>query len=82
MLTIIFIQYIEEATWLPSIVVVPKKNGKWKICIDFKKLNAPAKKDPYPLSFTNEVINIITRYEAYSFLDGYLGYHQIFITLK
>jgi hypothetical protein len=65
-----------------TIVVVPKKNGKWKICIDFKKLNAPAKKDPYPLSFTNEVINIITRYEAYSFLDGYLRYHQIFITLK
>jgi hypothetical protein len=30
-----FIKPIEEATWLSSIVVVPKKNGKLKICVDF-----------------------------------------------
>jgi hypothetical protein len=29
------------------------------------------KKDMYALPFTNEVLNIITKYEAYSFLDGY-----------
>jgi len=77
-----FIQYIEEATWLSPIVVVPKKNGKLKICINFRKLNAATMKDPYPLSFTNEVLNIITWYEAYYFLDGYLGYDEISITLK
>jgi hypothetical protein len=75
-----FIQSIEEATWLSPIVVVPKKHGKLKICIDFKKLNASTKKDPYPLPFTYEVLNIVTWYEAYSFLDGYLRYHQISIT--
>jgi hypothetical protein len=32
--------------------------------------------------FTNEILNTIARYEAYYFLNGYLGYHQIFITLK
>jgi hypothetical protein len=36
----------------------------------------------YALPFTNEVLNIITKYEAYSFLDGYSWYHQIFIVLK
>ncbi len=66
---------------MSPIVVVPPKNGKLKICIDFRKLNAATKKDPYPLPFTDEVLNTITWYEAYSFLDGYLGYHQIFITL-
>ncbi len=75
-----FIQSIEEATWLSPIVVVPKKNGKLKIYIDFRKLNATTKKDPYPLPFTNEVLNTIAGYESYSFLDGYLRYHQIFIT--
>ncbi len=50
-----FIQSIEEATWLSPIIVVPKKNGKLRICIDFKKLNVATKKDPYPLSFTNGV---------------------------
>jgi hypothetical protein len=54
---------------LSPIVVVPKKNGKQKICIDFRKLNAITKKDPYPLPFTNEVLNIIVGYEAYFFLD-------------
>ncbi len=40
-----FIQFVEEATWLSPIVVVPKKNGKLKIYIDFKKLNIATKKD-------------------------------------
>jgi hypothetical protein len=60
-------------------VVVPKNNGKLIIYVDFKKLNKATKKDPYPLPFFDEVLNTVTKYEAYSFLDGYLEYHQIFI---
>jgi len=74
-----FIQPIEEATWLSPIVIIPKKKGKLKICINFKKLNATTKKDPYPLPFTDGMLNTITWYETYSFLNGYSRYHQIFI---
>jgi hypothetical protein len=74
-----FIQSIEEATWLSPIIVVPKKNGKLKIYIDFRKLNATTKN---PLLFINEVLNIIEGYEAYFFLDGYSKYHQISIALE
>ncbi len=49
MLVTRFIKLVEEATWLLPIVVVPKKNGKLKICVDFGKLNVVIKKDPYPL---------------------------------
>jgi hypothetical protein len=42
-----FIQFVEEATWLSGIVIVPKKNGKLKMSINFKKLNVTTKKDPY-----------------------------------
>jgi hypothetical protein len=66
-----FIESIEETTWLSPIVVVPKKNGKLKVSTCFKKLNATTKKDPYPLPFINEVLNIVAGCEAYSFLDGY-----------
>jgi hypothetical protein len=59
-----------------------QKNGKLKICIDFKKLNVATKKDSYPLPFINEVLNTIGGYEAYSFLDGCSRYHQIFIPPK
>jgi hypothetical protein len=48
----------------------------------FQKLNATTKKDPYPLPFTNEVLNTIARHDVYSFLNGYFEYHQIFITPK
>jgi len=64
------------------VVAVTKKNGKLRIYIDFRKLNAATKKDPYPLSFIDEMLNIVIGYNAYSFLDGYLGYHQISIALK
>jgi hypothetical protein len=64
---------------LSPIVIVLKKSGKLKICIDFKKLNATIKKDPYPLPFIDEVLNTIVGYKAYFFLDGYLKYHQISI---
>jgi hypothetical protein len=79
LLVVGFIQPIEEATWISSIVVVLKNNGKLIICVDFRKLNKVTKKNLYPLSFSDEVLNTIARYEAYSFLDGYSRYHQIFI---
>jgi hypothetical protein len=60
---------------------VPKKNGKLKICVDFRKLNAATKKGPYSLPFTNEVINIVVGHEVYTFLDGFFGYHHISIAL-
>jgi hypothetical protein len=82
LLVVGFIQLIKEATWLSPIVIIPKKNGKLRIYIDFRKLNVAIKKDPYPLPFIDEMLNTVIRYEAYSFLDGYLKYHQIFIALK
>ncbi len=61
---------------------MPKKNGKLRICVDFKTRNKVNKKDPCPLPCFDEVLNIIARYEVYSFLDGYSSYHQISIALK
>jgi hypothetical protein len=54
-------------------VVVPKNNGKFKISVNFRKLNAATKKDPHLLPFTYEVLSIVARHDVYSFLDGYLN---------
>jgi hypothetical protein len=43
-----FIAPIEKATWLSPNIVALKKNDKLQICVDFRKLNATTKKDPYP----------------------------------
>ncbi len=75
MLVVSFIKRVEEATWLSSKVLMPKKNEKLRMCVDFKKLNVATKKDPYPLPFTDEVINLVVRHKVYTFLDGFFGYH-------
>ncbi len=63
-------------------MVILKKNGKLKICVNFIKLNKATKKNPYPLPFFDEALNIIIGYKAYLFLDGYSRYHQISIAPK
>ncbi len=45
--------------------------------VDFRKLNNTTKKDPYPLPFSDEVLNTVIGYEAHSFLDGYPGYPTV-----
>ncbi len=59
-----FIESVEETTWLSPIIVVPKKNSKLKICIDFRKLNTTTNKDPYPLPFTYETLNTVVGHKT------------------
>ena len=35
--------------WLANIVVVKKKSGKWRVCVDFSDLNKACPKDPIPI---------------------------------
>ena len=60
-------------------MVVPKKNGKFRVCINLKKVNATTIRDYYPLSITDHVIERVAGVEAYSFLDGFSGYNKISI---
>ncbi len=51
-----------------------KKNGKLRIFVNFKNLNVATKKDSYMLPFIDEVINIVTGHEVYTFLNGFFRY--------
>ncbi|MCO5605002.1 hypothetical protein L7F22_059177 [Adiantum nelumboides] len=66
-----FIPEVESSDWLFPIVVVSKKNGKLRICVGYRKLNTQTIKDPFPLSFTDMMLDEITGHEMYSFMDGY-----------
>ena len=74
-----FIYEIEHTEWVSPIVVVPKKNGKLRVCVNLKKVNAATIRDNYPLPITNHVIERVAGKEAYSFLDGFSGYNQVSI---
>ena len=72
-----FIYPVEDSEWVSPIVVVPKKNGKWRVCVDYKPLNAATKRDHFPLPFQDEILDEIAGHEMYSVCDGYSGYFQI-----
>ena len=52
---------------------------KWRVCIDYRKLNAATKKDHFPLPFINQILDRIAGQTYFCFLDGYSGYNQIVI---
>ena len=77
-----FIYEIEHTEWVSPIVVVPKKNGTLGVCVNLKKVNAATIRDNYPLPIIDHVIERVAGKEAYSFLDGFLGYNQVSIKLE
>ena len=54
----------------------------WRVCIDYRKLNAGIRKDLFPLPFVDQMLERVTGQEFYCFLDGYSRYNQIEITLE
>ena len=72
-----FIRPIKRATWLSLIIVVPKKNGQIRVCVDYHKLNAATVTDAFPLPVTDSVLDVVASHECYNFLDGFSGYNQI-----
>ncbi|CAN6685971.1 unnamed protein product [Malus baccata var. baccata] len=51
----------------------------WRVCIDYRKLNAMTRKDHFPLPFLDQMLERLAGYKFYCFLDGYSGYNQIVI---
>ena len=54
----------------------------WRVCIDYRKLNAGTRKNHFPLPFVDQMLERVAGHEFYFFLDGYLGYNQIEIALE
>ena len=63
--------------WLANTVVVKKKNGKWRVCVDFTDLNWACPKDPFPMSKIDQLVDATSGHPRMSFLDAFQGYHQI-----
>ena len=63
--------------WLANTVVVKKKNGKWRVCVDFTDLNWACPKDLFPMPKIDQLVDATYRHPRMSFLDAFQGYHQI-----
>jgi hypothetical protein len=69
-----------------GITVVPNENNElipkrvvlgYRMCIDFRKVNKVTKKDHYPLSFIDQILERLSKKTHFCFLDGYSSFSQI-----
>jgi NADH:ubiquinone oxidoreductase subunit len=72
-----FIEEVHHPVWLANPVIVPKANGKLRMCIDYTSLNKACPKDPYPLPRIDQIMDSTSGCDLLSFLDAYSGFHQI-----
>jgi hypothetical protein len=72
-----FIEEVYHPEWLANPVVVPKTNGKLRICIDYTNLNKACPKYPYPLPRIDQIVDSTSECDLRSFIDAYSGFHQI-----
>lgn len=71
-----------ESPWTSPVVLVRKKNGKLRFCVDYRKLNSITKKDAYPLPRIQEMLNTLAGSQWFSTLDLASGYWQVMMDPK
>ncbi|XP_069360781.1 uncharacterized protein [Maniola hyperantus] len=66
-----------ESEWTSPVVLVPKKNGETRFCVDYRKLNAVTRTDKYPLPLIDEIISSTKPNCVMSTIDLKSGYWQV-----
>src|SRR5437762_11539231 len=70
-----FIREVRHPDWLANPVVVPKANGKWRVCVAYTALNKACPKDPFPLPRIDQIVAYTDGCHLLCFLYPYAGYH-------
>ena len=77
-----FIVEVFHPEWLANPMLVLKKNGTWRMCVDQTDLNKACPADLFALPHIDQIIDAMVGFEWLSFLDAYSGYHQIKMAVK
>ena len=81
-LSVGFLSVVEYPEWLANVVPVPKKDGKVRVCVDFRDLNKASPKDDFPLPHIDMLVDSTAGHPMLSFMDGFSGYNQILMALE
>jgi len=71
-----------HSPWASPIVLVKKKDGKYRFCIDYRKLNGVTKKDAHPLPRVDDLLDALHGSHYFSTLDLRSGYWQVSVADK
>ena len=67
---------------MADVVLIPKKDGKVRVCVDFKDLNKVSAKDDFPLPHIDLLVDNTAGHLILSFMDGFSRYNQILMALE
>lgn len=70
-----FIKEVKNTEWLTNVVMVKKKNGKWRICIDFTNLNKVCPKDCFLLPKIDQLVDTTSRHQLLNLLNAFSVHH-------
>ena len=66
-----------KSPWCSNVVLVRKKNGKLRLCVDYRMLNKKTVKDSYALPRVEEIFDVLNGSKLFSTIDMKSGYHQV-----
>jgi len=66
-----------SSPWASPIVLVKKKDGTFRFCVDYRKLNSVTKKDAHPLPRVDDLLDALAGSKYFSTLDLRAGYWQL-----
>ena len=72
-----FIKLVHQAKWIDNVVLVHEKDGKVRLCVDFRDLTKACPKDDSSLPHIDVLVDNTTSSALMSFMDGFSGYNQI-----
>ena len=76
-----FLEVVDYPEWLVNFVSVLKKDGRVRICVDYRDLNKACSKDDIPLPHIDVLIDNVAACVIYSFMDGFSGYNKILMAI-
>jgi len=72
-----FLAVAKYPQWVANVVPIPKKDGKVRMCVDYRYLNRASPKDDFPLPHIDILVDNTTKFSLFLFMDGFSGYNQI-----
>ena len=81
LLKVKFIRPTRYVQWLANIVPMMKKNGKLRVCVNFRDLNVVTPKYMYVIPIVDKLVDSTANNELLSLMDGFSRYNQILIVV-